>query len=359
MSVVKPTSEATRPGIPDMAWVLSAGVAVALLVLVLRSQPHVVPFFGDGDSRFYRLTARSPFGDGQSFAAIHRLSDVPYRYGRIGYPLISWVLGFGKPAWIDWTLIGVYLASIAAIPGLAAVLLSDLDAPAVAGGLTLLAPGLLLNYGHVYADPLLIALLLLACVLEGRDRRTAALVTLAAAILVKEVAIVALIPWVWAALRRRDRRQLARAASPVVPYVLWCVWLRLRVGEFPFFAHTYSRSGALSAPFVGAIRAVAGDTPNIAVILPATLVTAALGLGGAWIARGSRVGALAFVYAALTLCLGKEALFYLLENARVIAITQVFAILCIVVAISGWRRRRNDSESSAANRGLFDANASL
>ena len=57
--------------------------------------------------------------------------------------------------------------------------------------------------------------------IKGPGFAAAALVTLAAAILVKEVAIIALVPWVWAALRRRDRtprRQLA-SVSPGVASV--------------------------------------------------------------------------------------------------------------------------------------------
>jgi hypothetical protein len=352
-----------RKPIPEIAWVLSGAVAVALVVLVAivvqRHGENGVFSISESDSYFFRLVARQPFGSTHAFAAVHQLSEAPYRYGRIGLPLLGWILALGHPSWVGWTLIAVYIASIAAIPGIAAVLLDDLGAPPAAAAVALLAPGLLLNYGHVYADPLVIALLLLACVFEGRGRRSAALVTLAAAILVKEVAALALIPSIWSALARRDRREAARAATAVVPYLAWCVFVRGRLGVVPFLADTYSRRGSLGLPLAGIRQGLEAHTPNIGVVTAALATTVALGLVASWVARGTRNGALALVYSLLTLCLGKNAVAYLLENARVMAVAQVFALLCIVVAISGWRRRRNRGASHADNHGLFAENASL
>lgn len=352
-----------RKPIPEIAWVLSGAVAVALTVLaaMLLRQHGQNGFFNisEADSYFFRLTARHPFGSTQGFAAVHVVSEAPYRYGRIGLPLLGWVFALGRPAWVGWSLIGVYVASIAAVPGIAAVLLDDLGAPPASAALVLLAPGILLNYGHVYSDPLLIALLLLACVFEGRGRRSASLVTLAAAILVKEVAVFALVPWIWSALARRDRRGAAMAAGAVVPYLMWCVFVRARLGTFPFLAHTYSRSGALGLPLVGLRRALAADTPNIGVVTGAVVITVVIGLIGSWAARGTRISALALVYTVLTLCLGKNALAYLLENARVMAVTQVFGLLCIVVAICRWRRRRERIGAPASDHALFVENAYL
>jgi hypothetical protein len=361
--VADETCVVKRKPIPEMAWVLSGAVALALVVLVAivvhRHGESGVFNLTQSDSCFFRLVARHPFGSAHDFAAVHQVAEAPYRYGRIGLPLLGWILALGHPGWVGWSLIAVYIASIAAVPGIAAVLLDDLGAPPAAAAVVLLAPGLLLNYGHVYADPLVIALLLLASVFEGRGRRSAALVTLAAAILVKEVAVFALIPWIWSALARRDRREVARAASAVVPYLAWCVFVRGRFGVFPFLAHTYSRRGALGLPLVGIRQGLEAHTPNIGVVTAALAITVVVGLVASWVARGTRIGALALVYSLVTLCLGKNAVAYLLESARVMAVAQVFAILCIVVAVSDWRRRRNAAASRAENHGLFAGNASM
>jgi hypothetical protein len=340
-----------RAKIPQMAWVLSGAVAVALCVLVMSAAIHdgQKTFFVEGDAYLFRLIAQRPLGSTHGFAAVGRLSEAPYRYGRIGFPFLAWLLALGRPAWAGWSLVVISVASIASIPGIAAVLLDDLGAPPAAAGLVLLAPGLLLNYGHPYADPLLVALLLLACVLEGRGRRPAALVTLAAAILVKEIAVFALVPWLWAAWVRRDRRAAAAVAATVAPYLMWSVWIRLRLGSFPFLAHTYSRAGALSPPFVGLAQAVSARTPDIATVVICVAITAALGTLAAWLARGTRIGVLAGVYTVVTVCLGKNALTFLLENLRVLVVAQVFGVLCVAVAIAAWRREKE----VAGRRGLF------
>ena len=338
-----------RKPVPPIAWVLSIAVAVAVTVLVVRTvsaQGQNGMFNSEADALFFRLVARHPFGSTHGFVAVHQLSEAPYRYGRIGLPLLGWILALGRPAWVGWSLIGVYIVSIAAIPGVAAVLLDDLGAPPAAAGFVLLAPGILLNYAHVYSDPLLITLLLLACVFEGRGRRTAALVTIAAAIMVKEVAVFALIPWIWAALARRDKAAVAKALSAALPYLVWSTWIRWRLGTFPFFAHTYSRSGALSLPFVGLGQAWAALTPNIGLVTGAVAVTVVLGVLASWAGRGSRIGALAAVYTVLTVCLGRNALAYLLENARVMAVTQVLAVLCLVVAVCGWAAHKGHEKSA-------------
>ena len=356
-------AEGGRRKIPEIAWVLSGAVAAALVVLVgmivMRHGQSGIFNVSDSDSYFFRLTARHPLGDTHGFVALHVGNEAPYRYGRIGLPFLGWLLALGRPAWVGWSLVGVYIVSIAAIPGIAAVLLDDLGAPPAAGAVTLLAPGLLLNHGHVYADPLVIALLLFACVLDGRGRRVGALATIAAAILVKEVAVFALIWWIGSALHRRDRRGAAQALAAVVPYLVWCLFVRRRLGAFPFLAHTYSRRGALGVPFGGLRQALDAGTPNIGVVTAAVVVTVALGLVASWLARGTRIGTLALVYTVLTVCLGKNALAYLLENARVMAVAQVFALLGIVVGISARRRRRNDSPATTDEHGLFVDIASL
>ena len=330
-----------------MAWVLSGAVALALGVLVVTTARHQGQgtFFVEGDAYLFRLIAQRPLGSTHGWAAVGRVSEAPYRYGRIGFPLLGWVLALGRQAWVGWSLVVISVASIAAIPGIAAVLLADLGAPPAAAAVVLLAPGLLLNYGHPYADPLLVALLLLACVLEGRGHRPAALFALTAAILVKEIAVFALVPWLWGAWVRRDGRAAAAVAATATPYLAWSVWIRFRLGSFPFLAHTYSRAGALSPPFVGLVQAVTARTPGVGTVVACVAVTVALGAVATWLERGTRIGVLAGVYTVVTICLGKNALTFLLENLRVLVVAQVFGALCVAVAIAGRRHPRDGAAS--------------
>src|SRR6185437_6268085 len=102
-----------------------------------------------------------------------------------------------------------------------------------------------------------------------------------------------LVPLAWRAFRRHDLRDAARVASAVLPYAAWCVWVRLRIGVFPFLADTESRRGALGLPF-GGIRYTLRHWPfEGAAIVGLLVVTVAVAAAGAWAARGSGIGLLA------------------------------------------------------------------
>ena len=145
--------------VPPVAWILSAGTAVALLVLAVPPLHTHGPswFFHEGDAYLYRATARDLFGKGRAFAPVNRVPEIPYRYGRMGLPFLAWLLVLGRPGAVEWPLVGIHLAAIAAIPGLGAVLLDDYGAPPIGAAAVLLVPGLLVIYDKVYADTLLIA----------------------------------------------------------------------------------------------------------------------------------------------------------------------------------------------------------
>ncbi len=279
-----------RRGVPPIAWMLSgaAGVSVTFLTALLLVRQGEHAFFTAGDSRYFLLTARDLFGTGHGFAAVNAIdpvSQVPYRYGRIGLPLSAWAVTLGRPALVGWGMIAVNLVALTAIPGLAAVYLGDHRAPPAAAAFIFVLPAFVLLYGTVVADPLVIALILLAYILDGRSHRRSAVATLAFAILVKEIAVLALVPLLWRSLRGPDLRRSGVVASAVLPYAAWCTWVRFRIGAFPFLADTAPRRGALGPP-LGGVRYTLDHWPfEGATILGLLAVTVALGAVGAWAAR--------------------------------------------------------------------------
>jgi hypothetical protein len=323
-----------RRPVPPIAWLLTAGTGVALVVITipLLHAHGTAWFFREGDAYLYRATALDPFGTGKSFVAVGRTLEIPYRYGRIGLPFASWLLSAGRPRLVPWWLIVIHLAAIAAIPGLAAALLDSYGAPALGGAVALASPGLLLIHDYVYAEPLLIALVLFGFNLEARNRPRAALGVLAYAVLVKEIAALALIPLVWRALRRRDLWSAAAGASALVPYAAWSVWLRFRVGEFPFHNHTVSE--AFGWPGVGIHQALAQGTPDHVVVLSMVFSTIVLCAVGAYVARQVPIGGLSAMLAIVTGCLGLNALVFESETMRLLTVPQVFALLCLVMALA-------------------------
>ncbi len=339
--------------IPPAAWVLAGATGVAVCTLAafrLIANGHSA-FFETGDARLYLLTTRDLFGTGHGFAALGFPDEIPYRYGRVGLPMLAWLLAFGRPALVGWTMIGINLAAITAIPGLAAIFLDDNGAAPEIAGFVIVLPAFVVLYGSVFADPLLIALLLTAYVLDGRSHHRSALGVLAYAMLVKEIAALALLPLLWRAGRRAGWRDAAEIASALLPYAAWCAWLRWRVGEFPFLANSHARSGALGLPFAGLHHAFVHPAPNQAVLLTFVGVTIALAGAGAWLARGTLIGGLAAASGFLTLCLGPEALRLLGEGLRVLLIPQVFGILALVVGVHTSAAAMRESRRSSS--GLF------
>jgi hypothetical protein len=321
--------------IPAEAWLLSGGVAFALLILAARvvATAGHMQFFHDGDSEFYLLTAQSPFRSGAMFGRA-QAAEIAYRYGRVGFPLTAWVLALGQTGLVAWSMIAVYLASMAAIPGIAATLLAEYRVPPIRAAFILLAPGYLLVTGLVYAEALQIALILLACLFEARHRRRAALVTLAFAVLVKETSILALVPWLLSAIGTRDVRRLLGCVAVVVPYALWCSWVRIRIGEFPFLARTGSRTRALRQPFIGFHDAFKAQSPNHVFIVTVTLLTFVLGTVASWCARRYWIAPITAAFTGLILCYGPSALYYVIESLRLLSVPTVLAILCLVTALS-------------------------
>ena len=313
---------------------VTLGALVILTVGVVQRHGHSY-FFREGDASLFRAAAWSPFGDGKSFAAVGRLTDAPYRYGRIGLPLLGWLGGLGHHGATDWALIVVHLLAISAVPGLAALLLNSYGFPAMGGAAVLAVPGLLYIHDIVSADPLMVALVLLAYVLDRRGKRTPALVALAGAILVKEVAIAAAVPWLYRAFRDRDPQRLVRVLATLVPYGVWCLWIRVRMGAFPFLARSISRKEALGLPGAGIHAAIVHHTPNYVTNVVSVVATVVVGLVGAWFARRwFPVAGATFLFALMTLCLGPLALVFMEELWRVLIGPQVFAVLCVVAAVS-------------------------
>jgi hypothetical protein len=343
----------TRRPVSPIAWMLVLGTGTALVVLTAATliDHGTASFFHEGDAYLYRAMAFDPFGKGTNFAVVGRLTEAPYRFGRIGLPLTAWVLSLGRPQLVPWWLITINVASIAAVPGLAAVLLDEYGAPPLGGAVVLLAPGLLLIRGVVFAEPLLICLVLLGYILEARGRSRPAVVVFACAVLVKETALLALIPWLWRGIRRRDPRDVARYLAALLPYAAWCVWVRVRLGEFPFLAHTMQRTQALSWPGGGIRRVFIVGTPDHEVVVAFAVVTILLCCVGAFAARQYSIGLLTGVLGVFTTCFGENALRYEGEALRLLAAPQVFALLCVVLAVTGRTAPRRVMTSASATSG--------
>jgi hypothetical protein len=189
-------------------------------------------------------------------------------------------------------------------------------------------------FQYAYSEPTAIALILFGFLLAASHRRGAAIAVFAAAVLVREVAVLALVPFFWDAWRRRDAKAARLWLLAVVPYVVWTVVVRVRVGEFPFLANDPSRKNALSLPFVGMYDALRDHQSSAVSVSLLIVATAAFGVIAAWWARRLPIAGAAATLSLFALCTGPNTIRYPGDMLRILIIPHVLAILCCAYAIS-------------------------
>src|SRR5262249_36229607 len=107
---------------------------------------------------------------------------------------------------------------------------------------------------ELVSDPMAGALLLTVFLFERDGRTRAACIAAALLILTREPMALAVVPMLWIGWRRRDPFALRNIAIVFAPYGLWLLWVRVRVGQFPFLDPGVSRRQALAAPFTGYVQ---------------------------------------------------------------------------------------------------------
>jgi hypothetical protein len=238
--------------------------------------------FLHSDAPFFLAVARHPFGRGTNFGGDPRVGGVAYRYGRIGYPLAGWILALGHRAWIPTTLTLVLIAGFGAWIAFAAEHLRRGGRSPLLGVCVLGTPFAFFWFALPIgiSEPIAGALVLLAYLYERGERRGAARVVAAIAIITRELMIVAFLPLAWRAWKERGWAGIRDWALVCAPYAAWSVWVRVRIGQFPFLDSASSRRDALSLPFVGWVRTLNGPLDkgqDFAVLIATlTLLTAVL-----------------------------------------------------------------------------------
>jgi hypothetical protein len=330
-----------RPALPYVArecWIV-AGIAVAIVVGILIAIGANGPngFYSHSDAPLFLHVALSPFGNGHNFPGNPLVHGVEYRYGRILFPLTGWLLALGQPFAVKWTLAAVYVASFGAWVALAGEHLRRGGRSPRLALWIFATPWALLWFviPDIVSEPMAGALLLLAYLYEREGRHKSARITAVFAILTRELMIVAFIPLAWRAWKERRWAGVRDWVLVVMPYVAWTVWVRFRIGQFPFLDPSTSRREALAPPLVGWYRTMAGPLDNgqgWAVLIGAAtfLLVVLVAFRGNWLYPVTH-GAVAL--ALLSLCYGLEVFAFPGEGIRVMAPTQM--LLLIAACASG------------------------
>ena len=304
--------------------------AVVVMISVLVDQGYAPVLRSDAET-FYRV-ALDPFGDGHVFAGTGPDTGTAYRYGRILFPLAAWCLAFGQPALLRITIPVLYVAAIMLFATLAAAQSEHAGRPAIAGLTALLVPSAFLTVPILVPEFLVAALILLVYRLAEIHRDRAAVGAAALLLLTRETAGLALVPIVLRSLHNRDWRAVVRWATALFPLLGWYVWLRCRIGVWPFDDPQVPPSRALDLP----IRSFLSKawSPDVGAMLTFTAVLGwATILAGAFVAwrRRTPLAGAALAMAALILVFGPAQAEWPGEAVRLMLPAQ---LLIAVAAIS-------------------------
>lgn len=184
---------------------------------------------GYDGTAFYRL-ALDPFT--RAATAYGITLDVPvYRQQRILYPLLAWLLAFGRAQNVPWTLVIVNLLAAAGLGAAGAALADAAGRHPLWGLLFPLYPGFIYSVSRDLAEALACAFAVAAIAAIARKRYVLAGIFLGCAVLTREtllgLAIAWLIAWAWS----RVRGGFVVFAIPAAAYATWQLILRAMWGK--------------------------------------------------------------------------------------------------------------------------------
>ena len=258
---------------------MAAAGVTAVMITVASSRGYEMLLRSDAQ-HFYRV-ALDPFGDGRIFAGAGELTGTAYRYGRILFPLAAWLLAVGQRRLIPLTLPLAYIAAVLLFATLACTRCARAGRPPIWGLAALLVPSAFLTVPLLVPEFLIAGLVLLIYHFAETDRIGHARVAAALLLLTRETAVLALAPLVLSHVRRREWDAALRWSVVTIPLLLWYVWLRVRVGVWPFLDPGHPAGTALDLPLRGFLSAVWRADAGTALVLAASLGWITIAIGAA------------------------------------------------------------------------------
>jgi hypothetical protein len=168
------------------------------------------------DGQMFLSMALDPFL--QNPGTIAALDNPLYRYKRILYPFLGYVLGLGNREIIPYALVAINYLCIVALVGMA----SRINPIVRWQGLLVLAiPGVWMTLAFSTAD-LLSSTLLMAAIFYARDRRSTLMsLAIAAACLTRETMVLGWLALMIASITDRHWGQVKRLALAIIPALVW------------------------------------------------------------------------------------------------------------------------------------------
>ena len=228
---------------------------------VVISDPNAAGY----DGQFYYRLALDPFDWARTAFGI--TMDQSYRYTRIGYPVLAWLVSFGQHQLVPYVLVLINLVGVAAIAFLGGVFARASGRHALFGLAFAAYFGLVISVGRDTAEPVAEACMLGGLLAYRRTRFVLAAGAFAFGAITREtilfapaaIAVVRLV----AMARRRARLGLADLTwvAPAVAYGVLEVAVHFVVkGKFPLLANT---SRNLTVPFTALFDALEYEFAHI------------------------------------------------------------------------------------------------
>ncbi len=255
---------------------LAIALAVMSALLVVRFDGNITGFFCIGDSlplspylqeETTWVNDGSAGYDGQMFLTLAldptlrhadtyaALDNPQYRYRRIGYPLLGYIIGLGRPAAIPYALVLVNVLACAAIVLLGTRISrfspARVELPSYSSLILLTAPGLWVSLCLSTAD-LLAAVLLVAGLLAMRMQRDSlAAISLCCACFVREIYLASLLVLGLFEYAKGKRCAALWFMLAAIPPILWILFIRFSVS-----AGTSGTHENLGIPVIGIIEVI-------------------------------------------------------------------------------------------------------
>jgi len=222
------------------------------------------------DGQFYYRLALAPVNFSRVAYGIRM--DQPYRYMRVGYPWLTWLVSFGQHFLVPVMLVVVNIAAIGAMGYLGGMFARQASRHALAGLVIPAYFGLLTSLSRDTAEPLAAACLLAALLAVRARRPLLAGLLLAYGALTREtvmaaVAAIAIVRVIGAIRQGRLRHEPPRPGRedlawvvPTVVFVAWQVVVKVAVGSFPLLADSGRNAGT---PFIAPLKALESNLRHV------------------------------------------------------------------------------------------------
>jgi len=286
---------------------------------------------GGYDGQFFYAMAFDPFLLAFKDNPI-RYRDVvdapPYRYGRIGFPLLTMLFSGDRPERYPQTMVSMIIAGSVVGALLLAAIAQHYESSPAWGLLFVLVPGFVQSLHVALPETIAAAGLLGGYWLLVRGRAGWAAALLAASLLLRETGIIFVIALVvWQAWRVRDRRAAGLLAASALPVVAWRAYVGWRLFADLHWDAVFFNPRNMGMPFKGILdmwRLVwsgqylggAAEMAASAIFYP-LLLTAGLAIGAyLFYKRRDGLSGAILAYACLAVSLNYEAIWCHVGNAE-------------------------------------------